>query len=79
MAGSCVNFSFSGWGVFAKNDISKGSFLLEYRGRHNLMKDMKIQLEHYKKKGLSFVYEYEVDNVKYWYVFGLSNIGSNDF
>ena len=43
------------------------------------MKDMKIQLEHHKKKGLGFVYEYKVDNVKYWYVFGVSNIGSNDF
>ena len=52
MTGSCVNFSFSGWGVFAKNGISKGSFLLEYRARYNLMKDMKVQLEHYKKKGL---------------------------
>ena len=65
--------------MFAKNDIGKGFFLVEYLGRHNLMKDMKIKLEHYKKKGLGFAYEYEVGTVKYWYVFDLSNIGSNNF
>ena len=56
MTGSCFNFPFPGWGVFAKNDISKRSILLEYRGHHNLVKDMNVQLENYKKKGLSFVY-----------------------
>ena len=56
-----------GWGVFAMEHIEKGAFLLEYRGCHHVLKDMKEKIKTYKKQGLyCFIYEYEMDGVKYW-------------
>ena len=49
-------------------DIPKGAFLLEYRGKHHLMKDMGEKLKEYSERQLSYVFEYKVDNVNYWQV-----------
>ena len=57
-----------GYGVVATTDIPKGSFLLEYKGTHVFRKDLEVKLEEYSKLGLSYVYEYDVNNVAFWYV-----------
>ena len=54
--------------MFVTTDTEKGSFLLEYRGSHHHMKDMEEKIKFYKEQGLSYVYEYEVNGVEYWYV-----------
>lgn len=54
-----------GWGVIALEEITKGTFLLEYRGTHALLNEMQEKIKLYTKKRLSYVYEYNVGSVKH--------------
>lgn len=56
-------FYFSlGWGIFAKEAIRKGDFILEYRGEIVEEKEMtKRQVEYQKSNAGSYVYEFECD------------------
>jgi len=59
----------TGWGVTANVDIPQGAFLLEYRGVHMLHKHMAETLKQYEVEGLLYVFEYDFNGTRYWYVY----------
>lgn len=56
-----------GYGVISTTDIMKGGFILEYHGHHLEWKHMQQKMETYSVKECSYIFEYEVNNKKYWY------------
>ena len=59
---------YKGWGVVAAKDILEGSFIVEYRGENRKYKDMIDDFIKYENRGLSYVFEYDFNGTKYWYV-----------
>lgn len=56
---------FKGRGVFATEALSKGDFVLEYRG-NLLKKDSPLHLKHYDDTEAVFLFDFKWKGKSYW-------------
>ena len=61
-------FTLTGNGVFTKRSIMKGDFMCQYHGEQSSEKDRENRRDNYQDKDGNFVYFFEHDGQKLWYV-----------
>lgn len=61
-------FVFKGRGVFAKEMIRKGEFVLEYRGDLITKKDCDARMSFYKDTEQIFLFDFQWKGRYWWYV-----------